>query len=257
MLLERVRSHNYINGLKFSAVEFIFAALIIIPFLVYYSTHHRIWSAILAVGLILNFLTIVLIAFVSAFKKEKSIGIQFYTDPILRKDIAKTYPHLTIDTLILCASMLIPFVLCVIVLVDTFFYQKRIANIPPLPILLWITLLNYLAQIPYYFHNYYNPYHVLPALGGVILLSATLTWFLVGYFFFEKGKMIGTYVLVSFLVTEALFYFLSLVSGAFLFQMHNPSILIKGIFIIGYISGAISGYYAFAIKHHALVQKQF
>ena len=113
--------------------------------------------------------------------------------------------------------------------------------------LLWVTILNYCAQVPYYFDNYYIPYHVLPSLRGLVLLGLTLVWFSIGYVGVLKNHRYGYYVLLSFLIVEALFYIFSLISGTFLFQMQNHSLLIKIIFSIGYISGITSAYYAYSL----------
>lgn len=118
---------------------------------------------------------------------------------------------------------------------------------PSFRFLFWVTIANYVAQVPYYFHNYYIPFHALPTFTGLILLAVTLVWFLVGYAGVCKGRSYGYYTLLSFLIVEALFYGLSLVSGAFLFQMQNPSLLIKAVFLMGYISGAVSAYYAYSL----------
>ncbi len=62
MFLEKVESHNYINGYKFSAIEFMLATILVAPFCIYYITHDRLLYACMAAGLILNFLTIVFFA---------------------------------------------------------------------------------------------------------------------------------------------------------------------------------------------------
>lgn len=122
--------------------------------------------------------------------------------------------------------------------------------------LLWVTLLNYVAQIPYYLHNYYFPYHVPPTLSSILLLGLTLAWFLLGYFGFRKGRSFGFYVLVSFLIVEALFYLHSFVFGAFFFQLQNPSLLIRAVFVYGYLSGAVAGWYAYLlIRDRVLLRK--
>lgn len=125
-------------------------------------------------------------------------------------------------------------------------------------ILLWVTLLNYAAQIPYYIHNYYLPYHVPPTLSSVLLLSATLAWFLIGYVGLRTKQRFGFYALLSFLLVEALFYLHSFIFGAFSFQMQNPSILIKLIFFYGYVSGVVAGLYAFKLlRTSGIVDKEW
>jgi len=44
-------------------------------------------------------------------------------------------------------------------------------------------------------------------MEGIILLSLTLFWFLLGYFLFLKNKKIGYWLLLSFLLVQAIFYF--------------------------------------------------
>ncbi|WP_206915906.1 hypothetical protein [Alicyclobacillus suci] len=57
--------------------------------------------------------------------------------------------------------------------------------------LFFAVILNYVAQVPYYFHQYYFPHHIAPNWSGVALLVLTLIWFLVGYFRFVDGKRYG------------------------------------------------------------------
>ena len=113
-----------------------------------------------------------------------------------------------------------------------------------LKILLFVTIINYLAQVPYYLINDYFPYHILPSTRGVILLGLTFIWFLIGYVGTIKKKYVGYIVLVSYLIIEGLFYVLTIVFGAFIFQLQHPNSIIKVVFIIGYISGMTSLYYA-------------
>ena len=63
---------------------------------------------------------------------------------------------------------------------------------PSLRILWWVTIANYLAQIPYYLYNYYFPYHVAPTLSAMVLLGLTLVWFLTGYYGVQRQKTYGT-----------------------------------------------------------------
>ena len=134
--------------------------------------------------------------------------------------------------------------------------MKRTPRVPPLQILLLVTIVNYVAQVPYYLHNYYFPYRLLPTLSSIVLLGLTLAWFLAGYLGHSKGKKWGRYALLSFLVAEALFYFHSIAFGAFLFQMQNPSLIIRTVFLIGYVSGAVSAYYAYALVRSCTVSRE-
>ncbi len=125
--------------------------------------------------------------------------------------------------------------------------MKQLLSLSSLRFLFWITIANYIAQIPYYLYNYYFPYHTLPTVSSIVLLGATLVWFLTGYFGTVSGWKYGYALLISFLSIEALFYLHSLVFGAFFFQMQNPHPIIKIVFVIGYISGAVAGYYVYRL----------
>lgn len=114
-------------------------------------------------------------------------------------------------------------------------------------ILLFVTLANYAAQIPYYLYNYYFPYNVAPSIRGVFLLGLTLIWFLAGYIGYRRGKKWGKLLLVSFLLVEALFYLGSVASGAFFFQLQEPRLVIRIVFLIGYVSAGVSAYFVYKL----------
>jgi hypothetical protein len=107
-----------------------------------------------------------------------------------------------------------------------------------------VTSTNYAAQVPYFIHNYYAPSHPLPGVRPVALLGATLAWFVVGMIGVTRRRRWGRPVLMSYLLTEALFYGMTIISGAFIFQIENHSLLLRAIFVIGYASGAVAAYYA-------------
>lgn len=111
---------------------------------------------------------------------------------------------------------------------------------PSLRILLWFVIADYLAQVPYYLHNYYFRSHTAPSASAVVLLGATLAWFLVGYFALRARKRYGFWLLLGFVAVEGLFYLTTLVSGVAALQMQNPSLIIKGVYVIGYASGIVA-----------------
>jgi hypothetical protein len=115
-----------------------------------------------------------------------------------------------------------------------------------------VTLVNYLAQVPCYLHNDYSAHHLLPGLPAVALLGATLAWFAVGLAGFLGHRRWGRPVLVSYLVTEAVFYGATIASGIFLHQLANPSYLIKAVFVVGYVSGAVAAGYAVLLVRQPL-----
>lgn len=116
-----------------------------------------------------------------------------------------------------------------------------------LPLLIVVGV-NYLAQVPYYFHQYYIGRHIMPSWPGVLLLSLTLLWFMAGYASFVKSGPYGRGLLASFLVAQVLFYGHAIVyglvngSGA-VAQLQTKSPFLFVIFLIGYINFAVAAYY--------------
>jgi hypothetical protein len=109
-----------------------------------------------------------------------------------------------------------------------------------LRILFWVVLLDFAAQIPYYVINDYLPHHAAPTVSSIVLLGAVLAWFLVGFFGLRAGRRFGFWVLGSFLAVEGLFYLATVLTGAAAFQLGNPNPIVKVVFIIGYLCGAVS-----------------
>ena len=116
-----------------------------------------------------------------------------------------------------------------------------------LPLLVTVTL-NYLAQIPYYFHQYYVGRHLAPSWPGTLLLLFTFLWFLAGYTRFVRGKKYGMGLLLSFLAAQILFYghavVFGLINGSGIvaqLKTHSPFLFV--IFLIGYINFGVAAYY--------------
>jgi hypothetical protein len=116
-----------------------------------------------------------------------------------------------------------------------------------------VTIMNYAAQVPYSIHNGdFSAQRPLDVVRGTVLLGVTLAWFVLGLTAYVHKLRWGLAVLVSFLVTEALFYAATFVTGMFIFQLGNPSYLLKAVFITGYASGAVAAFYAFRLtRDHA------
>jgi hypothetical protein len=116
-----------------------------------------------------------------------------------------------------------------------------------LSFLLGITLLNYIAQIPYYIH-FYGVYHGIPnPLGVVIFLVATLALFLVGYFLTLQMKRFGGWLLLAFLALEFVGYLGHNLSGAFLRDLPTNDPLFFTVSLIGYLNLAASFIYLIVI----------
>src|SRR5579872_4901558 len=102
-------------------------------------------------------------------------------------------------------------------------------------LLFGITILNYIAQIPYYIH-FYGVYHIGPAPLGLALLALTLFLFLAGYVLTLQEKPIGGWLLLGFLILEVGFYILHNISGSFLKDLPVGDPLFLTVSLIGYLN---------------------
>jgi hypothetical protein len=126
----------------------------------------------------------------------------------------------------------------------------------PLPLLV-VVVINYFAQIPYYFHQYYVGRHLAPSWPGTLLLLFTFLWFLAGYTRFIRGKKYGTGLLLSFLAAQVLFYghavVLGLINGSgVVAQLKTNSSFLLVIFCIGYLNFIVAAYYAYWLVKHKI-----
>ncbi|HEX8996465.1 MAG TPA: hypothetical protein VF812_10575 [Ktedonobacterales bacterium] len=133
-------------------------------------------------------------------------------------------------------------------------------------IFLWLTLIvvgaNYLAQIPYYLHLYYFPHGALPNARGSLLLGLTLVWFLAGYSELARGRALGYWLLLTFLLTEVVFYahgiYIRVTNGfPALEDMQTHDLLLQIVFGIGYLNMVAGAFFLlYLLRHHrALVTR--
>ena len=114
-----------------------------------------------------------------------------------------------------------------------------------LKILFWITVINYIAQVPYSLHQYHS---LLPSVRGLILMSITFFVFIFSFYYLYKGSYKGYIGMIVFLSCEFIFYVLNLVGSTiagygWFFQLRNPNPLLFTVFLIGYINLFAAGYF--------------
>lgn len=122
-----------------------------------------------------------------------------------------------------------------------------------LHILLWVVLLNYLAQIPYAIHLYHNL--AKTNLSGAALLGLTFLLFLVSYLLLIRNKVMGYIGMIAFLSIEFLFYLGNFISSilhgyAPFFQLANPDPILWVVFFIGYVNFIATGYFLYYLLRH-------
>lgn len=125
-----------------------------------------------------------------------------------------------------------------------------------LKLLLVVVLANYLAQIPYYIHQYYSPHHFLPSLYGSVLLAITLIWFLVAYKKILDNRLSGYWLMLSFLLVEFIFYLQTQISQAltshqlFLHVYKPDGVLLFVVFGVGYVNFLAAPYFIWNLMRH-------
>ena len=124
-MINRIKTHNILNGIIFSIVEFVVIDLIIAPFAIYYVLHGKVFYATISVGIILNCLMIVLFGLQQYKNKEKDVGIQHMFNKSVRERISREHPHLSNDTSVLVITMLLPFVMFIWVLYELLLKGER------------------------------------------------------------------------------------------------------------------------------------
>ncbi len=115
-------------------------------------------------------------------------------------------------------------------------------------ILFLLILANFLAQIPYYLHLYYNPNNLLAQLRGGYLLLIVFAVFLLASFLLFKRTVIGYWLMVMFLAVEFLFYVWNTLGAVihgygFFYHLANPDLILRAVFAIGYVNLFVSGYF--------------
>jgi hypothetical protein len=115
-------------------------------------------------------------------------------------------------------------------------------------ILFLLILANFIAQILYYFHLYYNPNSLLTQTRGGLIILFVFGVFLLASILLFKQQAQGYWLMVMFLTIEFLFYvwntFGEVIHGyGLFFHLNNPDLLLRVVFAIGYVNLFASGYF--------------
>ena len=124
-MIRRIKSHNILNGILFSISEFLFTALIIAPFAVYYLTHGKYLYGTIAIGIILNCLTIVVFGLFQFRSKDKDFGLPREYNSSYREQVIRENPKLFRDTMILVATIVLPFLLFILTMTEFMFIGEN------------------------------------------------------------------------------------------------------------------------------------
>jgi hypothetical protein len=115
-------------------------------------------------------------------------------------------------------------------------------------ILFLLILANFIAQIPYYLHLYFNPNNLLAEAKGVLIMLIVFVVFLLASILLFKRTVTGYWLMFIFLAVEFLFYLWNTIGevihgfGLF-YHLNNPDLLLRAVFAIGYVNLFASGYF--------------
>ena len=124
-MIDRIQSHNTLNGFLFSVGEFALFTLVVFPFGVYYLLHQRWAFAFIALGWICNFAMIITFGIRSILRKEQGGSYKDLLNKTKREEMKQKYPRLSLDTLLLVVALLLPFLLFVSVSLELTLFNKN------------------------------------------------------------------------------------------------------------------------------------
>ncbi len=114
---------------------------------------------------------------------------------------------------------------------------------------------NFLAQIPYFFHNHYQSQPLSISVRSLVIMATVLAFFLIAALLLFKRHRVGYPLMLLYLSVESLFYswnaIASMIHGyGLFFQLSNPDLLLRAVFSIGYLNLLASGYFLFLLLRH-------
>ena len=122
-------------------------------------------------------------------------------------------------------------------------------------ILFGLILLNFLAQVPYFFHLYAGKQSLLITARSFLIMGLVFAFFLVSSILLFRRQKSGFWLMMIFLTTEFLFYLLGILQSSLrgfdpFFQVNNPDILLRIVYSIGYLNLFVSGYFLLLLITH-------
>ncbi len=129
-------------------------------------------------------------------------------------------------------------------------------------VLFSLILLNFLAQIPYFFHLYFRSQALWVTLRSFFIMGSVFAFFLIASILLYRRQRWGYPLMIIFLLIEFLFYFYGVISSlihgyGLFFQVHNPDLVLRIIYSIGYLNLFASGYFLFLLLfYRRFLQKE-
>ncbi len=124
--------------------------------------------------------------------------------------------------------------------------HKKIVNLQ-LGLCFGLILINFIAQMPYFYHLYAGRQSLALDLRSFAVMGAVFAWFIGSAILLSRGRRSGYWLMVGFLATEFLFYLYNNIGSVrhgfgLFFQVDNPDLLLRMVYSIGYVNLFASGY---------------
>lgn len=115
-----------------------------------------------------------------------------------------------------------------------------------------LILVNFLAQVPYFFYLYYRRQSFSVSLRSFLIMGLVFAVFLSGSILLFTHRRWGYPLMMLFLLAEFFFYLLNVINSAvhgfgLFFQIHNPDLILRVIYSIGYMNLFASGYFLYLL----------
>ncbi len=118
-----------------------------------------------------------------------------------------------------------------------------------------LILINFIAQIPYFIHLYARTQPLSTDLRSALIMTGVFIPFASGSILLARRRTAGYWLLIVFLSAEFLFYALNTLGSIrhgypLFFQIHNPDLVLRIVYTIGYTNLFASGYFLFLLWLH-------
>jgi hypothetical protein len=124
-MIERIRAHNSLNGVRFATIEFSIIAAVGFVLTLIMLVLGRLVPGLIFMGITGNCLVIVVIGALSWQAGKTGSGWSSLRNKVQRDQIARVHSHMLLDTVILVVLLLLPFVVVIAAAIETRTMRRR------------------------------------------------------------------------------------------------------------------------------------
>ena len=117
-MIRIIRSHNRLNGLRFSTLEFGLVGLVVLALAGYFLLAGASLLGVASLGIAVNCVPVVWLGIDSRRAGESDIGLRAMLRPAARAAALREHPTMQRDTYVLAGATLVPFLVAGVVVVE-------------------------------------------------------------------------------------------------------------------------------------------